>query len=94
MADERRLDIKVGMNASELDAEIKKTKAQLGVFKSEVTKTDAEMKAYGKSTQTLGNKKAALTKQISAQEKQMSLLEAAYAKSVKSNIKSLFLTSI
>lgn len=95
MADERRLDIKVGMNASELDAEIKKTKAQLGVFKSEVTKTDAEMRAYGKSTDTLKNKKSALTKQIKGQEHQMALLEAAYKKSVEatgeSSKKSMFL---
>lgn len=85
MADERRLDIKVRMNSGELDENIKKTKTELSVFQSEVKRTDAELKAYGKSTETLGAKQSALTKTIDKQEDQMESLQVAYDASVASS---------
>ena len=83
MADERRLDIKVRMSSEELSNQIKQTKNELGGLQSEVRRTDAELKAYGKSTETLENKQEALQKTISKQEDQMESLSIAYERSVK-----------
>ena len=88
MADERRLDIKVGMNTSELNENIKKTKTELGVLQSEVRKTDAELKAYGKSQETLQSKHDALTRTIDKQEEQLETLKVAYEKTVQASGKS------
>ena len=83
LADERRLDIKVRMSSEELSNQIKQTKNELGGLQSEVRRTDAELKAYGKSTETLENKQEALQKTISKQEDQMESLSIAYERSVK-----------
>ena len=83
MADERRLDIKVRMSSEELSNQIKQTRNELGGLQSEVRRTDAELKAYGKSTETLENKQEALQKVISKQEDQMESLSIAYERSVK-----------
>lgn len=81
--DERRLDIKVRMSSEELSNQIKQTRNELGGLQSEVRRTDAELKAYGKSTETLENKQEALQKVISKQEDQMESLSIAYERSVK-----------
>ena len=83
MADERRLDIKVRMSSEELSNQIKQTRNELGGLQSEVRRTDAELKAYGKSTETLENKQEALQKVIAKQEDQMESLSIAYERSVK-----------
>lgn len=83
MADERRLDIKVRMSSEELSNQIKQTRNELGGLQSAVKRTDAELKAYGKSTETLENKQDALQKTISKQEDQMESLSIAYERSVK-----------
>lgn len=83
MADERRLDIKVGMDQGQLAHDIKITKEHIKNFRAEINKTDAEMKAFGKSSDALGKKKETLTKQLAAEEKQMDMLTEAYALQVE-----------
>lgn len=71
------------MSSEELSNQIKQTRNELGGLQSEVRRTDAELKAYGKSTETLENKQEALQKVISKQEDQMESLSIAYERSVK-----------
>ena len=83
MADTRALDIKVSMNQGELDAGIKVAKRLVSEFTSEIRRSDAEMKAFGKTSDSLGTKKESLNKKLEAQNKQMELLQASYEKQVK-----------
>lgn len=71
------------MSSEELSNQIKQTRNELGGLQSEVRRTDAELKAYGKSTETLENKQEALQKVIAKQEDQMESLSIAYERSVK-----------
>ena len=78
MSDERRLDIKLGMDSAQLAADIRTAKEQVRTFSTEVRKADAEMKAFGKSSDGLAKKKQSLTRQFNAEEDQMALLNKAY----------------
>ena len=82
MADERRLDIKVGMDSAQLSQDIKAARDNVRTFATEVKKADAEMRSFGKSSDTLAQKKKSLTSQLSSQEKQMELLNKAYEEQV------------
>lgn len=83
MADTRALDIQVSMNTAQLNADIGKAKGLVATFTSEIKRSDAEMKAFGKSSDGLASKKEALTKKFEAQGKQMELLTKAYDEQIK-----------
>lgn len=82
ISDERRLDIKVGMDNAQLSQDIKAARDNVRTFATEVKKADAEMRSFGKSSDTLAQKKKSLTSQLSSQEKQMELLNKAYEEQV------------
>lgn len=82
LADERRLDIKVGMDSAQLAQDIKTAKNHIRTFGTEIRKADAEMRAFGKSSDTLSQKKKSLTSQLKSQEKAMDLLNKAYTDQV------------
>lgn len=82
ISDERRLDIKVGMDSAQLSQDIKAARDNVRTFATEVKKADAEMRSFGKSSDTLAQKKKSLTSQLSSQEKQMELLNKAYEEQV------------
>lgn len=92
ISDERRLDIKVGMDSAQLSQDIKAARDNVRTFATEVKKADAEMRSFGKSSDTLAQKKKSLTSQLSSQEKQMELLNKAYedqvSKSGKTSVQS------
>ena len=83
MADTRALDIQVSMNTAQLNSDIGKAKGLVATFNSEIRRSDAEMKTFGKTTEALGTKKEALTKKFEAQVKQMELTKAAYDEQIK-----------
>ena len=83
MTDTRALDIKVSMNQAQLNADIRTAKGLVSTFTSEVRRSDAELKAFGKTSDGLGQKKESLTKKFQAQEKQMELLNKAYEEQIK-----------
>lgn len=82
ISDERRLDIKVGMDSAQLAQDIKTAKNHIRTFGTEIRKADAEMRAFGKSSDTLSQKKKSLTSQLKSQEKAMELLNKAYEEQV------------
>ena len=84
MADTRALDIQVSMNTAQLNSDIGRAKGLVATFNSEIRRSDAEMKTFGK-TRGLGTKKEALTKKFEAQVKQMELTKHAYDEQVKSS---------
>lgn len=74
MADDRYFGIKVGLSDEELVKGVKETINTLNTMKSEVNKTSAELKAYGKTEETLSASQNALNKIIKEQEKYLGML--------------------
>lgn len=66
------------MDSAQLSQDIKAARDNVRTFATEVKKADAEMRSFGKSSDTLAQKKKSLTSQLSSQEKQMELLGKAY----------------
>src|SRR5690625_6650183 len=70
------------MNSAQLAQDIKTAKNHIRTFGTEIRKADAEMRAFGKSSDTLSQKKKSLTSQLKSQEKAMDLLNKAYTDQV------------
>ncbi len=71
------------MDSAQLAQDIKTAKNHIRTFGTEIRKADAEMRAFGKSSDTLSQKKKSLTSQLKSQEKAMELLNEAYTDQVE-----------